>query len=366
MLERRDKLVLAIDFGSSLTKAIGARVKENERIGRTTAFGMETEVIELPRELLNVGTQALPLNRAWVGVGDKTIAVGFLARCLTMPNPMLRQPKVDAARAKILAAIWVMKEQLKLENNLKISLCCLLPPGEYQDREKLELELSQIEEFDTPSGSIKISFALILCKVEGEGILMRHSALRGKQLDSSVIALVMMGFRNASTIAVARHNVLSKASSELGFAKLVKLVVEQTSGMTLERLTPVVAGYLETGQDSLLSQLFFSSNSGERESLKIALDLAKLQYLAELSNWFKEFLSPLAHEIVLCGGTADTLKMDIFRLLEGRSIYLHANVELPEYISVLNCGNRFSDLWCIWDYFCQKIQPKRTKVGRMA
>ncbi|WP_219907695.1 ParM/StbA family protein [Aphanothece hegewaldii] len=351
---------MAIDYGGSITKVIGGVSNRERRI-----LAMPPDVIELPKTFLElhqgeIGT-ASPENKVWIAVNGKSYAVGMYARTLAIENPRLTQPKIATALSKTLAAIWVLKEQLRLSNTIRLDLCCVLPIGEYQDKDKLKRQLEKaFHEFETPSGQLKVELSEFNCKPEGAGVYMMHTRKRGVEAQQKILAVVMLGYRNTSVLVFRQGNLVDKATSPLGFARLLKNVIAQTSGQTLERLAPSVVQYLEGKDDSgLLSILLSDEPIEELAQLKNAIAIAQEKHQIELCGWLNEIIPRLSEEIVLCGGTADTLQNYLFKLWNSQEIYLHGGVELPEDIKALKMGYRFADIWIMWDYFIDKLMKNK-------
>lgn len=363
MSRKKERLILALDLGGSMTKIIGG-----VSFAQRDVFGMEPQVIELPKEFLESGWFSdQECDRAWVEVFDKSYAVGSLACALANANPMLSRPKSELALPKTLAALWLMKERFTLSNHLRLFLCCLLPPGERKDGEKLKEQLQQVAPgFQTPSGQITFVLEEFRCKAEGSGIFMLHRCKRTSEaLRRTGVAVVMLGYRNISTMVFERNNLVDSQTCQMGFANLIKKVVQQTSSQNLSRLAPAVANYLETNCDKALQDILVSGEPSELEQLKKAIALAKKGYEIEVGNWLKEVLPSHVQEVVLGGGTVDTLRAEIFEMLAAKKLYLHADVELPDDIKALKLGNRFGDLWCIWDYFLGELS-KLNRIKKTA
>jgi hypothetical protein len=296
--------------------------------------------------------------------------VGYLAKALTVTNPQLTALKSTMAMPKILGAIWVLKEKFQLSNYLNINLSCLLPPGEIKDREKLKTELQQVfnQGIDTPTGKLTPKLNYYNCLAEGSGIYLLHRAKKGKELiNATIVAVIMLGYRNASVMVFRRGMVKEYETNELGFARLIKSMVKQLSGHTIERLTPAIALHREMGSDvPLHSVLLGEDKQLELEELKQVLEVSQKSYEFELINWLKEVLPLDVEEVILCGGTSDDprIKAKLFEHFNDKRIYLHAQVELPPDVQALGLGNRFGDVWCLWDFMnLQLSQPKSQNVA---
>lgn len=361
-------LNVSVDLGGSKTKVIGGT-----SFKKRVVLTMEPSLAQVPRSILNnvMGLENANLeDKVWLEVEDKIYAVGYLGKVLTVSNPQLTALKSTTAIPKILGVIWVLKERLKLSNDLRVNMSCLLPPGEIKDREKLEVELKQVfsEGINTPTGKLTPKLNYFNCLAEGSGIYMLHRAKKGKELvNASVVAVVMLGYRNASVMVFRRGIINEYQTTELGFAHLIKSMVKQLSGQTIERLTPSMVKYRETGSEVPLHSLLLSDNNSlELEEIKKASQVSQEGYEYELSNWLSEVLPSDIEEVILAGGTSDDplIRAKLLHYFSDKKVYLHAQVELPPDVEALGLGNRFGDVWCLWDFLnFQLNQRKRRKVA---
>lgn len=361
-------LNLSVDLGGSCTKLIGG-VNFEKRVALT----MEPNLAQVPQEILNnvMGLENANLeDRVWVEVEGKTYAVGYLANALTVTNPQLTALKSTMAIPKILGAVWVLKEKLQLSNYLSLNLSCLLPPGEINDREKLRTELQRVfnQGIDTPTGKLTPKLSYYSCLAEGSGIYLLHRAKKGKELvNSAIVAVIMLGYRNASVMVFRRGIVNEHQTTELGYVRLIKGMVKQLSGQTIEKLTPAIAQYRKTGSERYLHSILLSSDKHEElGQIKQVLEISQKSYEFDLLNWLCEVLPIDVEEVVLCGGTSDdpSIKAKLFEHFEDKRIYLHAQVELPADVQARELGNRFGDVWCLWDYM--NLQLSQQKAQRVA
>lgn len=89
---------------------------------------MEPEVGDITQDSIKTHEQNLmgdtdPENRAWVSVNGQTKAVGYLAQNKYYANAGLVELKYERAIYKTLAAIWVIKERLRLPLKINCTLC---------------------------------------------------------------------------------------------------------------------------------------------------------------------------------------------------------------------------------------------------
>ncbi|MCC5603279.1 hypothetical protein [Nostoc favosum] len=68
-------------------------------------------------------------------------ALGELARRRFGGISQLKELKYELAVPKICGAFWLAKEKLNLGNDVAAYLSILLPPGEVQDKEQLQVRL---------------------------------------------------------------------------------------------------------------------------------------------------------------------------------------------------------------------------------
>lgn len=373
-LEGKADLVIAIDFGGSLTKIYGTST--NHQISGEC---MESYVIEVTGDSIREyekhqlgSTNAI--NRAWIKVEQKYYAVGYLAQSRFLASSRLHQLKYEQAVYKSLAAIWVFQQKWQLPPQLKVAFACLLPPGEWKDSQKFKQRLLRCaSDFVTPHGQLKVEITHFNCKPEGAGIFMMHRASRGEQnLQRLVSGVVMLGYRNASVMLCRRGVVGDFVTSPLGFISLVKGVIRRTSGYQEDNLASAIA---EAGEDisvqPLQKLLRCSEVEGQKEELELlrqGIFQARAEYVASLIDWLKEQVPLNVDEVVLGGGTADYLYTFLTQHWHQTQLFWHAEVKIPERFLPFAIGNRMADVWSLFCYFCEqlgiKFKPfkKRNKI----
>ncbi len=364
--EKERGLILAMDFGGSSTKCIGGTSFEKRFV-----IAMEPEVIEFPASLSRprgeVG-EADPKDRAWIELGGKYYAVGYLAQYRFAAHPQLSRLKVETAVYKVLAAVWVMAEKFKLGTQMKLALYCVLPPGESKNKEWLYSQLKEaLREFVTQSGLMSVELVNFDCKAEGSGLFMLHRAKRGNEaIRSLVLAVVMLGYRNASVLACYRGSVGESVSADLGFVKLAAEVQQQTSGYQKESLATAIATAGDSNNEVPLKRLLRHRSTEQQQEelaqLRQAISDARQTYTIKLRDWLSEALPPQVEELVFCGGTSDYLKTELMAMFPQLSLYFHAQVELPADVRGLKMGHRFADIWCLWDCF----SPHAFKIPKVS
>ncbi|MGK7958311.1 MAG: ParM/StbA family protein [Crocosphaera sp.] len=359
-------LAIAIDFGGSLTKIIGGLPD-----GKWCAVTMEPEVVQISEHTAqaferNTLGNGRANDRAWIKINEQVHAVGYLAKEF-LGDPGLWRPKVDLAVYKILAAIWVLKEHWQLKNKFSVSIACVLPPGEYEERDLLEQQVKEvIHDFETPTGTMKIRCPSFVCRPEGFGVLGCHQLSKGMSyLKQTVTAVVMLGHRNSSLIVCDRGRVSANnlVSSDLGFIQLVRKVMDNVAGQDETKLGKAIAQAGVNVEPFPLEKVLRHTDSKlkklELEKLVKAIRSARSDYMVLISNWLAKTLTTGVEEIVLCGGTADYLGEQGWQWNQSYQIYWHSNLKLPSTLEGMGLGNRMLDVWGLWKWHQERIFDKK-------
>ena len=263
------EVTLTIDFGGSGTKGI-----VQIRGGKPTALWIEAAVIEAPYTSLAFQTRnlgnAYPENTAWVGINEDYRAVGYLARSIYSATPRLKPRKYELALYKTLPAVWAIKQKFKLSDSFDISLALLLPPGEFEDSALLKPMLKEaLAQFDTPTKKINANLIGYECFPESGGIYAMYCKNTGEAIRRKVIALVMLGYRNASVI-ISRRGILNRGkTAKLGMTKMVDLVIEGTSGLEASELIEAIVAAGNEPKPQHFYHLYGSSNIKDTQIEKI-------------------------------------------------------------------------------------------------
>jgi hypothetical protein len=355
-------LLIVLDLGGSLTKVVYMGSDKQPK-----SLCMEPEVLELPKvslqsyESQKMGMDAaLPADRAWVGSDEKFYAVGYLAREQFNGNAGLSQLKVERAAPKALAAVWAASVDLQLGNEFSAAVGVLLPPGEFENALRVREAIEQgLKAFETPNGTLNVTLAHWDCKPEGAGVYLMHTCNRDSALikDKS-IAVVMVGFRNASILLSQRGAVTKRITSELGFIKLLKKVIEKTSGLDVNHLAESISRAGDPPSFDALFPVLRSTDELQRKDevleLRKAIMTSRQEYTSSLTSWFKEVLPQRLDEVVLCGGTSDYLKQELSNHFKRTTIVWHG-VELPSGLSQERLGNRMCDAFGLYEFLRNAI-----------
>ena len=288
-------LILALDFGGSATKGVYC-IEQNQ----TASLVMEPEVVKI--SLDSVATEVLgatePENAAWVNYMGETFAVGYLAKSKYYANQGLQELKYERAVAKTLAFVWAISQKLQLGHKFRLVLICLLPPGEFENKDSFRKHLeAAFAGFMTPTGKMQLVLTQFKCLPEGAGIYLAYQKKLGEAIKTKTIALVMVGYRNASVLISDKGMVAPDGkTSDLGMIRLLEKVVARTSGQNASQLAPaVVAAGSDISTTPLTKLLKSTSNINKRHELiqlQKAIKVARREYAAVLTSWLDPSSSP--------------------------------------------------------------------------
>ncbi|NJO63082.1 MAG: ParM/StbA family protein [Richelia sp. RM2_1_2] len=352
-------LILALDFGGSATKGVYCTQKN-----QTASLVMEPEVVKI--SLDSVASSVLgatePENAAWVNYMGETFAVGYLAKSKYYANQGLKELKYERAIAKTLAFIWAISEKLQLGKKFRLALICLLPPGEFENRDSFHKNLEAIlAGFITPTGKIQVKLTEFNCLPEGAGIYLAYQKKLGQAIKTKIIALVMVGYRNASVLISDKGIVAPDGkTSDLGMIRLLEKAVARTSGQDASQLAPaVVAAGSDISTTPLTKLLKSTSNTNKRHELmqiQQAIKLARSEYAAVLTSWLDQVVARnLVSEILFCGGTADYMRRELNSHYSGTPCLWGVGADIPTQVDGFGLGSRLADVYSVFLYFSQQV-----------
>ncbi|WP_373544893.1 hypothetical protein [Chamaesiphon sp.] len=323
---KRQKIKLAIDFGGSSTKAI------IEIDDRSIPLVMSPEVIEIGTiDLDNYRHQSsLDLwHRSFVGVKDRYFAIGELAVSLGATQA-LKRLKSETIVYKLLAIVSVFAQRLELGNSFDLELGCLLPPGEFAERERLQIKLlDALSDFDTPLG--RFTVRTIEAQYHPEGMGVAHLYHINRPHVTGKVGTIMAGHRNISCYVMQGRQPVKKATSDLGFQSWIELIIDRTSGYEFGTLSIAVARYWTDNDKIALGEILRHRDAVEREfeleHLVKVIKSTHITYWRAINDWLDDKF-PSVEEVMLSGGVADVLKADFIAYLKER---------LP---TRADCGNR--------------------------
>ena len=361
---------LVMDFGGSGAKGIGFRTESG--IGKPFLICLNPEVEPVTKASIDAymsGTLGAtePENRCWIAIGKQYYAVGALARERFHAEVDLHPLKWEDAIRKTLAAVWVLSERLGLGNEFDISIAALLPPGEYKnDRERFHLKLKEtLALFLTPSGQFKVNLVFFDCKPEGAGIYFYRRRVLKDAIKQSVIAVAMIGHRNASILFSNKGSVGEGVSSNFGCNKLVEIFVRETSGTETHPPDKIIRAIVEAGAD-VKGQPFMAlarscSAAGKKEDVKQmvkATRQAREEYFQMLTRWLDKKLPNERNELIFCGGTAHLFKQELSKRYSSDTVLWDADVELPPTLDTVGLGSRLADVYAMYRTFRERLSSR--------
>ena len=367
-------IILTLDFGGSGLKCI-YQTWENE----PEVLFMEPEVIEAAPESLKAKTHDIltnvdPENMAWIGVAGDYQAVGYFASAQYNAIARLRPKKHSLAVYRTLAAVWVIQQRLKLPASLDIALAVLLPAGEMSDSQiMLKNMKTALSSFETPTGELNVKTTNLNCYPEGSGVYLLHCYNSGEISKRKVLALIMIGYRNASMLLSKRGMVTDSRSVDLGMSKYLDSITKQTSGLNPEQIIKAIAKAEEErvkkGESKLdaldflnLTELHLTIEMRKKQAQQIldAVSSSKSEYLKRIQQWLSEILPTELDEVVFCGGTVDYFQEELDSLFPATPVKWHGNFTYPEELNEKWLGNRLADAYGLSKLLAQEIKQKYT------
>jgi hypothetical protein len=262
-------------------------------------------------------------------------------------------PKYELAVPKVCGTIWLAKEKLNIGNDVAAYLSILLPPGEVQDKEQLEVRLKDaFRGFDTPAGRMRVKMLRYDVASEGSGIFFQRKRVFGEKMPAEIY--VMLGYRNASIFTVRGGVPNAGMTSNFGMFWLVSNFVSKVSGLSCDNPS-IVEVLVEAGAGCNAQVLEKLSRKRKREEIKLdgelmskALLLARDEYWRAIERWLRSKMDKDIEEIVFCGGTADYIRpeIDAYFQQEGIKVSWHGGIVIPNEISS-GMGNRMADVYAL-------------------
>ncbi len=324
-----DEVILSIDLGSSLTKAVWSDGCQTTQCHFLT---MEPEVLQCGEDYLSayrasrVNLYATSIEDVWLQLnkGGNVTAVGFLAQSL-LANVNLNALKYESALYKILAVSGTIAESRRT-TSLTINLAVLLPWSEWSDRTQLYEQVSKaLKSFWFRGTHYRIKLKQWNTFPEGAGVTI-HRCTGLSQATKTIVTLVF-GHRNTSCLVFERGMLVEGDTTDLGFYRLIDYIINQTSGQNPHRLTQSIyqLGNSLNPENPLVKSLCKSQRleNQKREAIELieAITMAQKSYWALISQWLIAKVPNSINEIVVAGGTAKYLYSHLSQYFSGVSSY---------------------------------------------
>ncbi len=361
MTQDMPHLLVAIDFGASATKVVASLA--GGRIDHYKLLLLAPYCIDVGYSEILTPNPDFDERSCWVKIGGIYSAVGNLAQANYPAWLDIQGAKDDTAVAKTCAAIAVLVQKFKLPPSFRVTVASVLPPGELAAKDDYKTDLAAaFKDLTTPAGKIKPKLEKVNTLAEGMGVLNQYST--EYQWREKSVAVVMSGFRNTSLLLSEQGQVGVRKTSSYGYHSLLQDI--EGGYATRDLIEPVIA-YRMMGDASVLSPILKSAKNPERELARLieSIELARHNFLTNLTNWLKSNLPPQVDAVVLCGGTGEYIGRDLDSWLETKvrggkaSIYKCTGDGLPTAFGDLEMQSRFADIYYVWHGLHRKYQADR-------
>ncbi len=373
--EATPMLLLTLDPGTTDSK-ICYRVSERGSLSSFKLLLMDSLTTNVSSESIEAYeadriTSPLPESEAWIKYQDEYYVTGFLAsRFGAVVNK--KALKYEGAITKILATVGVIASKEGLGTVLNLALSVALPYSEWQDREKIKLELkSALSRFWFRDIELTVSLEFFQCFPEGGGLMLTRGKKLGKEFNSSKIVSLMWGYRDLSVIQSDRCLIDGK-TAKLGFLEMLEHIQRLTSGLEEKELLHTVhsAGAKITTKN--IKNLAKSQNPKRKaeEAINITevIKRVRADYWQRVMKWLVMALPADSEYIVIGGGTAYYFERELkdFMTRNYQDIEVSWSADLEsDVMSVFNLNSnkdsisvRLADAYGLFRYMQQQIFPK--------
>ncbi|MDZ4878217.1 MAG: hypothetical protein CLLPBCKN_007652 [Chroococcidiopsis cubana SAG 39.79] len=350
-------IVVTLDLGASRTKAIAQQFGNAAPV----VVSMEPELADISSESVkDLNSEGIPENSCWVEVpGVDHFAVGYLARTRFGGISQLRDLKYELAVPKIAGVLWVLQQKLGLAARFSVSMSLLLPPGEVSQHDKVLLLsklAASLAKFDTPSGQLRVKIVDFELMPEGGGVFGYRVGQLGADYKQKTIALVMLGYRNASCFICDRGNLKPGTSSDLGMFWMVNNFVGRAKGGLSRDDLQVVQALVGAGANGNLEVLQGLSRKRSANDIRIdgeafaaAARISRDEYARAVVRWIKSLAPTELDEAILTGGTAEYVapELDAYFAKEGITVIWNGGVMVSPDLLAGESLSRYADAWSL-------------------
>ncbi|MDJ0773768.1 MAG: ParM/StbA family protein [Mastigocoleus sp. MO_167.B18] len=312
-------LLISLDPGSSMTKVVYQAF--SDKFFEVDILCMEPEVIKVDKESIelyesNKVTSISPENEAWIQLDQEFYAVGFLAQKFFDAQSNLKALKYESAIIKVLGVVGTIAVKLGLTPQLNLSLALLLPYGEWTDKKRLEVALTQaLSNFHFRGQEFNVNLKVFNCMPEGGGlILVQNKKLGSDFFNSKNIGVLMLGYRDISSV-VFEKGLSSGSSDKYGLTWMLKKIKDSTSGQSLSQLVKPVHTSGRVPKERYLKNLARSRRADFRaqevELLVKATSQARELYWNKVCEWISVKFPRELDLIIIGGGTSKYLSKEL-------------------------------------------------------
>lgn len=364
-------IYLSVDVGGSQTKIIyqlAGSQKPNYLLMPPILEEISTTKLDNYKNRLGWIGSPHPDQELWVTWDNRVVVLGDFASKFD-PIDRIKERKYENALWKVLGAIGLIVETSKVKvppkKQIKVELAMLLPWNEYSDRIRFEEQLRKmLAGFKVRDLNLKVSLERFLCRPEGGGL----AALRIKQegvdwLRNQQLGVLMFGHRNTTALYFDRGELKLGDSPLLGFATMLDMVVEMTSGLDRERLAAAInkARYASFKQiysvteynhavtrhpkwstcdaiKDLASAKDPTLKEKEIQDIASSIDTATAEYWDKLQRWMGRVFSSSLDEVIIGGGAAYHIEPELENYfncepeIKSQQSYSSAKVRTGKYV----------------------------------
>lgn len=334
-------IFLSVDVGGSQTKII-YQVDDQTKPNYVL---LPPAIEEITKDKLNFFMERLgwigspsPDQQLWIEWNNRVVVLGEFAANFD-PLDRIKELKYENALWKVLSAVGLIVElsnvKVTAKKQIHLELALLLPWNEYSDRRRFEEQLRvMLANFTVRKQYLKVNLERFLCRPEGGGL----AALRIKQqgvdwLRTSQLAVLMFGHRNTTALYFDRGQLKLGDSPLLGFANMLDIVLDMTSGLDRERLSSAIFDARYTIINKVYSkdrncsarpdwitfdriQALASAKDPTLRQKEIshiadAIRVATAQYWDNLLRWMDKILPRPLNEVIIGGGAAYHVEVEL-------------------------------------------------------
>jgi hypothetical protein len=343
-----NNLFLAIDYSSTGPKFLYGHSTDE----LFSAFIAPQVVCDVTESTLNSSQCEDGTDYSIIRLGEQVYMTGQAASNYSNGAVYLRETKINKAVPQTLSAIAYAAQALNLGNKITLELKCLLPAGEIgDDRSRIEQDIIEAaKSFGTLRNKYRCKVRSFTCQPEGAGLLRKFSELREVPTIDLSVGILSLGYRNAGFFSVINEQPGHYRSPRLGFSTLIERFRSTVGGLDGENITKELSKYLETGDQKHLE--YIARFGKEINEIAAKVEEARTSYCKDLKQDIREH-NPNVSEIVIGGGSAQTLRKHLQSCLVQDSVYFHAGLgkawDYSEHLKAKlkdDMYYRFADLYC--------------------
>lgn len=340
-------LFLVVDAGGSQTKII----YQTPEADTPEFFLMPPEVEPISQTQFDRYQERIgwlgspsPQQQAWFTIDEQLWVIGAFASEFD-PQDRLHEKKYENALYKVLAAVGIVVQKLKMERRkVSLHLSILLPWQEFNDRGTFEAQLRVLlDGFVFRDQALKVKLKSFLCRPEGGGLAATR--MRQKGLDwfqGQRLVVLLFGHRNTSALYFEYGQFKSGDSPLYGFSQMIDLIVARYSVLDKQVLLLALVKAMQIAREEHNSKarMYESASWGrnqyspirypswrmsralgelvsvrdetlreaELDKLAEAVESALDEYWEKLATWLLRVVPDDLDEVIVSGGAAMLLE----------------------------------------------------------